>query len=139
MARDGVLFAWLGAVHARRRTPHRAIALQAVWASALVATGTYRELVHRVIYTEWLFFALMAVGLLVLRRRAGYAPAFRVWGHPVTTLLFAACSLLVAASQIVAEPVPSATGLLLVLAGLPAYAWWARRARRPATAERTLP
>ena len=48
-------------------TPHRAIVLQGVWAIVLVATGTYRALFTRVVYTEWIFFALMAAGLMRLR------------------------------------------------------------------------
>jgi APA family basic amino acid/polyamine antiporter len=55
MARDGLLFGWAGEVHPRFRTPHRAIVLQAVWASVLVLTGTYRALFTRVVYTEWIF------------------------------------------------------------------------------------
>jgi APA family basic amino acid/polyamine antiporter len=69
MAQDGLLFRWAGAVHPRFHTPHRAIVLQAIWSSVLVATGSYRVLFTRVIYTEWIFFGLMAIGLLILRRR----------------------------------------------------------------------
>ncbi len=130
MARDGLLFRWAGAVHPRFGTPHRAIVLQAVWSAVLVATGTYRALFTRVVFTEWLFFAVLAVGLVTLRRRAGYAPAYRVPGAPVLPLAFAAAALFVAVSQIAAQPRDSAVGLLLVLAGLPVYAWWTRR--RPA-------
>jgi len=60
MARDGLIFRWMGDIHPRFRTPHRAIVLQAIWASALVWSGTYRQLFTRVIFTEWIFFALMA-------------------------------------------------------------------------------
>jgi APA family basic amino acid/polyamine antiporter len=70
LSRDGLLFRWVGAVHPRFHTPHRAILLQAVWSCVLVATGTYRALFTRVIYTEWIFFGLMAVGLVLLRRRS---------------------------------------------------------------------
>jgi len=70
MAQDGLLFRWAGAIHPRHQTPHRAILLQAVWASVLVATGTFRTLFTLVVYTEWIFFGLMAVGLFRLRRRA---------------------------------------------------------------------
>jgi APA family basic amino acid/polyamine antiporter len=122
MARDGLLFRWIGAVHPTLRTPHRAIVLQAVWSSALVATGTYRALVSRVIYTEWIFFAALAVGLVLLRRRPDYTPAFRVPGGPVVPLLFAGCAALVAVSQIVSDPWHSLVGLLLVVIGLPVYA-----------------
>ena len=68
------------------QTPHRAILLQAVWSCVLVATGTYRALFTRVIYTEWIFFALMALGLIACcaRRRwlcAGRFPSsvFSSW------------------------------------------------------------
>jgi APA family basic amino acid/polyamine antiporter len=71
MAKDGLAFNWLGHVHPVYRTPHRAIVVQALWAAVLVATGTFRVLFTRVVYTEWLFFGLMAVGLVIVRRRAG--------------------------------------------------------------------
>ena len=80
MAGDGRWFGWLGAVHPRFNTPHRAIAIQAAWSSVLVATGTYRALFTRVVYTEWIFFAALAVGLALARRRPGYAPAYRMLG-----------------------------------------------------------
>ncbi len=78
MANDGLLFRWAGAVHPRYKTPHVAIALQGVWSAALVLTGTYRALFTRVVYTEWIFFALMAASLFFLRRRPDYQPAYRV-------------------------------------------------------------
>ncbi|HMA43985.1 MAG TPA: amino acid permease [Gemmatimonadales bacterium] len=127
LARDGLLFSWVGAIHPTYRTPHRAIALQGVWATALVATGTYRVLFSRVVYTEWIFFAAMAVGLLRLRRRPDHRPAYRVAGGAVLPLLFAGCAVLVAVSQIVADPRNSAIGLCLVLVGVPVYVLWTRR------------
>jgi APA family basic amino acid/polyamine antiporter len=127
MARDGLLFRWLGAVHPGFRTPHRAILLQALWASALVATGTYRELFTRVIYTEWIFFGLMAASVLWLRRRPGYRPAYRVRAYPVLAALFVASTAGIVGHQLVTRPAESATGLLLVAAGLPVYHLWARR------------
>lgn len=130
LARDGRLFGWLGALHPTWRTPHRAIALQAVWSAVLVATGSYRALVTRVIYTEWLFFAALAVGLVVLRRRPEYQPAYRVPGGPLLPLAFAAGALLVAVGQIASNVRGSVAGLMVVLVGLPVYALWTRGATR---------
>ena len=121
MANDGVIFKWLGGVHVRHRTPHRAIVLQGIWSSVLVATGTYRSLFTRVVYTEWIFFALLAVALVILRRRANYAPTQRVPGYPVLPALFVVSSLAVVINQITHEPGDSSIGLSLVLAGLPVY------------------
>jgi amino acid transporter len=121
MARDRLLVAWAAAIHPRFRTPHRAILLQGAWAVVLVSTGTYRALFTRVVYTEWLFFALMAAGLFRLRARPEYRPAYRVWGYPVVPVIFILSSVYIVGNQIVAEPVQSLTGLAFVAAGLPVY------------------
>jgi APA family basic amino acid/polyamine antiporter len=135
MARDGLLFQWVAAVHPVHRTPHRAIVLQAVWACVLVGTGSYRVLFTRVVYTEWIFFGLMAASLFVLRRRAGYAPAYRMWGFPVLPAVFVLSTIAIVANQVATEPIESATGLLLVLSGLPVYLLWVRRAQSTNTSE----
>ena len=129
MAKDGLLFRWLGDVHPRHRTPHRAIALQAVWASVLAATGTYGALFRRVVYTEWVFFGLMAIGLFLLRRRAGYDPPYRMWGYPWAPALFIICSALIVVNEIASQPVDATLGLGMVVIGLPIYAIWLRRER----------
>jgi len=121
MAEDGLAFRWLGAVHPRFRTPHLAIVLQAAWSAALVAAGTYRSLFTRVIYTEWIFFAAMAVGLFRLRRRPGYAPPYQVWGYPVVPVLFILASGAIVLNQLAADPRETAAGFLLVGLGLPVY------------------
>lgn len=79
MARDGLLFRWVGKIHPRYRTPNRAIFIQAIWSSVLVATGTYRALFTRVIYTEWIFFGLMTIGLFLLRRRSDIVRGYNIW------------------------------------------------------------
>jgi len=127
MARDGLLFRWIGGVHPRYRTPHRAVVIQAVWSSILVATGTYTTLFTRVIYTEWLFFALMTIGLFLLRRRRGLTRDYHVWGYPFVPALFILSSLVIVVNQVISDPWESAFGIFLVLVGLPVYAIWAKR------------
>ncbi len=129
MARDRLLFRWFGETHARFRTPHRAIVVQAVWASVLVATGTYRALFTRVIYTEWIFFGLMAIGLMVLRRRSGHAPPYMVWGFPMVPAVFVTAAAIIVLNQIVSDPMESVVGLGLVAVGLPLYYIWGRKTR----------
>ena len=124
MAEDGLLFRWMGAIHPQYRTPHLAIVVQGVWASVLVLTGTYRTIVSRVVYTEWIFFGALALGAVAMRRSRGYAPRFRAWGFPAAPAVFALVCLAIVANQIAADPVESLTGLGLVAAGLPVYYVW---------------
>ena len=131
MAQDGLLFRWLGAIHPRHHTPHRAIVLQGLWASVLVATGTFRALFTRVVYTEWIFFGLMAIGLILLRRRADLQRDYSIWGYPALPLLFALAAFTVVINQVIASPAETLSGLALVLAGLPVYYLWARKGLIP--------
>jgi APA family basic amino acid/polyamine antiporter len=121
MAQDGLAFRWLGAVHPVHRTPANAIIAQGVWACVLAATGAYRQLFTRVIYTEWLFFALMAAGLFILRRRPGYAPAYRTWGYPIVPIIFIVASLAIVVNQLASEPKDAVLGLGMVALGAPIY------------------
>ncbi len=130
MAKDGLFFRWVGAVHPRYRTPHRAIVMQAVWSSVLVVTGTYKALFTRVVYTEWIFFAVMALGLFRLRRRPNLVRGYKIWGYPVIPVLFIVSSLAIVVNQIISDPRESVFGLSLVLAGLPVYILWVTNKRR---------
>jgi APA family basic amino acid/polyamine antiporter len=124
MAADGLLFRWMGAVHERFRTPHRALIAQGVWASVLVWTGTYGAIVSRVVYTEWIFFGALALGVMRLRRAATYRPAFRAVGFPVAPLAFASVCAAIVVNQIMHDPRESLVGLGVVAAGLPVYGLW---------------
>jgi APA family basic amino acid/polyamine antiporter len=121
MAGDGLAFRWLDYVHPVYRTPSRAIVAQAIWACTLAATGGYRQLFTRVIYTEWLFFALMAFGIFLLRRTPGYQPLYRTWGYPMVPAIFIVASLIIVINQIVRAPVEALTGLGMVALGVPIY------------------
>jgi len=127
IAQDGLLFGWFNHLHPRFQTPDRAIILQAIWSSVLVATGSYRALFTRVIYTEWIFFALLAIGVVVLRRRAGYAPAWRMPLVPIAPVVFAIVSGMIVVNSIRANLTDSAIGLGIVVSGIPAYYLWNRK------------
>jgi len=134
MAQDGLAFRWMAAVHRSRQTPYLAIIAQAVWSSVLVATNTYRELFTRVVYTEWLFFALLAAGLFVLRRSKEYKPVFLRRGYLIIPAMFIVASMSIVINQCVANPRDSMFGLGLILLGLPVYFVWSRRRSEEAAA-----
>ncbi len=127
MAQDGLWFKFAGHLHPKFLTPDRATIAQAVWASVLVMTGSYRALFTRVIYTEWIFFALLALGVVMMRRRPGYAPAWRMAYVPLAPIVFVAMALLIVVNQIRVDLSGAAIGLGIVATGFPAYYLWARR------------
>jgi APA family basic amino acid/polyamine antiporter len=129
MANDGLAPRALTRIHPRFRTPSVAIVAQGIWASALAATGAYRELFTRVIYTEWLFFALMAAGLFVLRRRPDYQPPYRTWGYPLVPAIFIAASLFIVVHQFTVDAWEALVGLGFVALGVPVY-YYLRHAHR---------
>ena len=129
MAGDGLAPRLLTRIHPRFRTPSTAIVAQGIWASVLAGSGVYRQLFTRVVYTEWLFFALMAAGLFVLRRRPEYNPPYRTWGYPVVPLVFIAASLAIVVHQFVIDPGEAAFGLGVVALGVPVY-YYLRHANR---------
>jgi basic amino acid/polyamine antiporter, APA family len=127
MAQDGLTFRWMGTLHPKRQTPYLAIAAQAVWTCILASTNSYRALFSRVIYTEWLFFALLAAGIFLLYHRGNYAPKFLAFAFPLVPAVSFLTSAAIAVNQIWAAPRDSFIGLGLLLLGLPVYFFWARR------------
>jgi APA family basic amino acid/polyamine antiporter len=130
MARDGLLFRWLGGIHNRHKTPHKAILVQAVWSSVLVVSGTYRALFTRVVYTEWIFFGLLALGLIILRKKPGFAGSHKIRGYPFVPVLFAVVSFAIVINQIAAYPKESLFGLFVFGVGLPVYYFWVNKKTR---------
>jgi basic amino acid/polyamine antiporter, APA family len=127
MAQDGLTFRWMAALHPQRQTPYLAIAAQAIWACFLAATNSYRALFTRVVYTEWLFFALLAAGIFVLHRRGQYRPRYLRPLYPLVPAVSLITSAAIAANQIRATPLDSILGLGLILLGLPIYFVWSHR------------
>ena len=69
MARDGQFFSAVGRIHPRFRTPVNAIFAQSLWASVLVLTGTFDQLVEFTGFAIVLFAGISVGALFVLRKR----------------------------------------------------------------------
>ena len=136
MATDGLFFRSVARVSERTRAPVVAIVLQAALGIAVALSGRYEQILGYVVSADWVFFALSAGSLFVLRSRAvrGGDPEirFRVPGHPWSTGAFVAVAGLVVLSTAWAYPVNTLVGLGLVMAGLPVYALWKQEGRSPA-------
>jgi APA family basic amino acid/polyamine antiporter len=129
MARDGVFFPSVGRVHPRYATPAVALLIQGGWSILLASTGTYKQLYTYVIFTGWLFYAAAAFAVVILRRkRPNLERPYRVWGYPVVPITFTVAALTIVANALVRSPKESAIGLILVLAGVPIFLIWGRKA-----------
>jgi APA family basic amino acid/polyamine antiporter len=130
-ARNALFFQRFGDVHPLYHTPWISIVMQGLWAAALAVTGTYESLAAYAMFAAWLFYGLTALGVLVLRRKAPSRPRpYRMWGYPITLVLFVIVAFGFVLNTIVATPVPAITGTLLIATGIPAYFLWRRRLLR---------
>jgi APA family basic amino acid/polyamine antiporter len=90
----------------------------------LIATNSYRQLFTRVVYTEWIFFALLAMGLIRLHRQ-GKIQIGKI--KLAIAAVFSITAITVAVNQAAADLRSAAWGCGLILVGLPVYLVWTRR------------
>lgn len=133
IGRDHRLFGWVGLWHGERGTPVRALILQGAIALLLVvALGGFVETLLYTAAPVYLFYSATSISLLVLRfKEPQTTRAYRVWGYPLTPLLFTAVCLHLAWSAVVYKPTIALVALGLLVAGLPAY-FVSRQRRAPA-------
>ncbi|MCH7747764.1 MAG: amino acid permease [Acidobacteria bacterium] len=135
MARDGQFPAMVARVDSRFRTPLVAIVAQGVWASVLVLTGRFDQLVEYTGFAVVLFAGVAVASLFVLRRRNPREPRpFRAWGYPVAPTVFVVASLLIVLSALWRSPATSGAGLLVIATGVPIYLLMRRISRSGAKA-----
>jgi basic amino acid/polyamine antiporter, APA family len=128
MARDGLFFASVGKLSPRSRAPVIAIILQGAAAIVIACSGTYGQILNFEVTVDFIFFAMTAASLFVLRRSqtGSDAVSASVPGHPFTTILFVLSCAGIVGSAIIASPANSAIALGIMLAGLPIYYYWSR-------------
>jgi basic amino acid/polyamine antiporter, APA family len=131
MARDGIFFKIADGIHPKYRTPGKALIFECVLASVMALSGTFEELTSLFIFAAWIFYGLAVVSLFRLRRTEPELPRpYRCWGYPWVPGIFVAGALALTFNIWLQRPGRSSIGLLLILAGLPFYKWWARREKQ---------
>lgn len=124
-ARDGLFPQALAGVHPRFHTPAVAIAAQAVVAGLFALSGHYEALFTKVIFSEWLFYALVTAGIFVLRRRRpDLSRPYRTWGYPLVPGIFVILAVLLLVNTFLERRSDSLWGLVLMATGIPAYYLW---------------
>jgi APA family basic amino acid/polyamine antiporter len=134
-ARDGLFFEKFGYVHPRFETPAVSILGQGIWASVLAASGSYEVLFSYSTFTFWIFYAMTVAAVLILRRKYPDMPRpYKMWGYPVTPVIFVAVATWFVANTLISRPGPSLIGLAFIASGIPAYYAWRWRERKEAAA-----
>ena len=127
MSKKGTVFEALGKVHRTFRTPVHSLVAQGAWASLLVLTGTFNQLITYVIFTSWVFYALTAGSVFIARRKfPGVWRPYRTFGYPFTPMLFIVFALFLVINTLLEDPRDAGVGLGIVAMGFPLYAYWKR-------------
>ena len=135
MARDGVFFGKAAEVHPRYGSPHVAVLIMGAWTIVLLvaARGSIGNLLSGVVFADWIFFALGAASVFVLRKKV-YADEryYSMPGYPVLPAFFVVAAAFGIISAIVASPKTSLFGTALLLVGAAVFHF---RLRTPPPAE----
>lgn len=142
MARMNVFPRFLGNVHPRFHTPAASLVVQGIWSVVLIFSGTFDMLTDTLIFVSWIFYAVGAYGVFVLRRKLPDAPRpYKVPGYPFVPWAFIVFSVIylgftvyndvIAYRTATAAGQPAllntAFGTVLVLVGTPIYFFYQRK------------
>jgi len=137
----------LGNAHPRFHTPAASLVVQGIWSILLLFSGTFDTLTDTLIFVSWVFYAVGAYGVFVLRRKQPDAPRpYKVPGYPLVPWIFIVFALLflvftvyndvIGYQAAVAAGKPaminSAFGTVLTLIGAPIYLFYRNRQPQPA-------
>ena len=132
MARDGVFFPEMAALHPRYRTPAVAMLIQALWAIILLLFwGTVQELFTYVTLVDIAFMALAGASVFRFRRRRpDLERPYRVWGYPVVPAVFIFVSTAFVLNTIVFRPAEALAGVIVLVIGVAMYFAFRRKERK---------
>ncbi len=127
MARERLFFQGVAYIHPRYHVPTVSIALNGIWASFLTMVGSFERLFSYVIFVSWIFYALGAAAVIVLRhKQPDVERPYKTWGYPVVPVVFCLIAGAIVLNTIVNDFKNSFWGLLVVATGLPVYFYWRR-------------
>lgn len=128
MAQEGFFFQSAAEVHPRYRTPYRALFFTLTWSCLLIVSGTFERLTDLVIFATFLFYGLLAVAVLKMKRR-GRIPG-PVPGFPFVQIVLILFALTFTSHTLVTQPIQSLLGFGLILTGLPFFVYFRRQQAR---------
>jgi len=133
VAKDGLAPAALARLSAGAHVPTISVLVQGALSCLLALSGSFDDLTDAVVFASWLFYALNAGSVVLLRRREpDRERPFRVPGFPVVPVVYVALALLLLVNTVWTAPKPSALGLGMTALGAIVYLVFLRHKARPA-------
>ncbi len=127
LAKHGLLPRFLSLVSVRG-VPVFAVLTIGTWSIVLTVSGTFDILTDIYIFVLWIFYGMTAATVFVLRRKHPLADRpYRTWGYPIVPTIFLLVTVYLLVNTLIATPGRALAGLSLIVAGLPVYAYFARR------------
>jgi len=129
LAERGLFFPGIARVSPRFESPSTAIALATTLGVTYVLLNDFQQLADKFVLGSWPFYCLAVAAVFVLRRRRPDLPRpYRTWGYPLVPLFFLLASAGLIVNALVTAPRDTALTFAIILAGIPAYLLWQRRA-----------
>jgi APA family basic amino acid/polyamine antiporter len=125
MAKDGLFFKQAAIIHKKFKSPANALLMQCVWSSVLTLTGTFNQLITYIIFASWIFYAMSAGAVIVLRKKLpDLKRPYQIPLYPWIPIIFILFAVFLTINTILEAPRDAAIGSILILAGLPFYRYW---------------
>jgi basic amino acid/polyamine antiporter, APA family len=125
MAQEGFFFQKFSRVHSRYRTPYFSLVAATLWSSLLIISGTFDMLTNMVVFTNFLFFGLLAIALIKMKRKGMIK--VKTIGYPVVQVVIILFSVALIINTFITEPKQSLLGGCLVLLGVPFYYYFRKK------------
>lgn len=127
MAKDKLFFSGASKLN-KAHVPSVSLLWQGIWASVLVLSGTFDQLTDMIIFAVFIFYGATALGVFILRVKMPDADRpYKVWGYPLVPAIFILFCIGLFINTIVTRPREAAIGVVLILLGIPVYAFLQRK------------
>jgi len=137
MAHDGVISPWLAYLHPSTGVPARAIVFQSLWASLLILTGTFEQLLVYSGLVLAFFMALTLSTVFVLPAPDHRTTVYQAPFYPLLPALLVGGALFVVGATCLDRPIEALFGTGTVLSGIPLYLFWRGRLDKSRKADRS--
>jgi APA family basic amino acid/polyamine antiporter len=121
MAEDGLFPKILNRVNATSKVPVISVVVQGVVSCIFAASGKFDQLTNYVVFSSWIFYALVTAAIFKFRKMHPNHDGYKVWGYPWMPVIFIIVATFLLINTIYTSPKDSLIGLGVIAAGIPLY------------------